>query len=175
MSGRRGFAVWITGIPASGKSTITRELADKMHALQVPIVVLESDEMRRILTPEANYSREERDRFYHLLASLGAVIIRSGVNVIFDATANRRAYRDGARTLIKDFLEVYVHCPLDICTKRDPKGIYRRAMAGTTKTVPGLQEPYEPPLNPDIQLDGREPPERSADTILEKLKQLLYI
>ncbi len=175
MNIQEGFAVWITGVPASGKSTIARLLADKVRAAGIPVLVLESDAMRTILTPRATYSPEERDRFYHTLVLIGEAAIRNGISVIFDATANRRAYRDHARSLIKKFAEVYVRCPLDVCRKRDPKGIYGRAAAGETSTVPGMQTPYEEPLHPEIILNGIDLPGASAGAILEKLKQLLYI
>jgi adenylylsulfate kinase len=175
MNVQQGFAVWITGIPASGKSSITRELRDKLRSAGTPVVVLESDEMRAILTPGATYSLEERDRFYQFLVLIGATITRNGVSVIFDATANRRIYRDQARSLIAKFVEAYVQCPLDVCRERDPKGIYRRAAAGRAATVPGMQTPYEQPANPEITLNGMESPEGNAGLILEKLKQLLYI
>jgi adenylylsulfate kinase len=168
-------ALWITGIPASGKSTITQSLVNKLRSLQIQTVVLESDELRKILTPDATYDTEARDHFYHMMVLIGELIVRSGVNVIFDATANRRAYRDHARSLIKKFVEVYVLCHLDVCVKRDPKGIYRQASAGKTATLPGLQIQYEPPVNADVTIDGQSHPEPAVDTILERLKYLRYI
>ncbi len=109
------------------------------------------------------------------MALLGELITRNSVNVIFDATANRRGYRDYARTLIPKFLEAYVRCPLEVCMKRDPKGIYNRARSGAVVTVPGLQAEYEPPRVPEITLDCEARPETSAEVVLNKLKQLLYI
>lgn len=175
MTRKRGFAVWLTGIPASGKSSITRELVNKLEGLGISVTVLESDEMRMILTPEPTYSDKERDAFYRSLAMIGELITRSGMNVVFDATANKRAYREFARTLIPRFAEVQVTCPLDVCMQRDPKGIYGRAAAGGANTVPGLQAAYEPALTPEVTVDCRVSPEASADVILDNLKQLLYI
>jgi adenylylsulfate kinase len=175
MNIEQGFAIWITGIPASGKSSVTRELVKKLSQQGVSVVVLESDEMRTILTPVPTYDEKERDAFYRSLAQIGGLITRSGVPVIFDATAHKRVYRDYARSLIPRFVEVYVMCPLEICMKRDPKGIYGRAVKGETSTVPGVQAIYEPPLNPDITLDGRNQPDTSADAVLELLQQLLHI
>jgi len=172
---KAGFAVWITGIPASGKSTLARSLVNRLRSLGVPTVVLESDELRKILTPGSIYDTEERDHFYNLMVLIGELIVRSGVNVIFDATAHKRSYRDHARSLIKKFGEVYVQCPLDVCVKRDPKGIYRQAASGKSTTVPGFQIPYEPPVEPDITIDGQSPPESAADTVIERLKYLRYI
>jgi adenylylsulfate kinase len=175
MSPTQGFAVWITGLPASGKSSITRELLKTLDAEGVRIVVLESDEMRKILTPEPTYSEKERKWFYQAIVLIGELITRSGMNVIFDATANRRDYRDYARSLIQKFVEVYVDCPLEVCMKRDPKGIYGRATSGKATTVPGIQASYEPPLQPEVTLNCQDPPEAGAKAIVSKLKWLLYI
>lgn len=175
MSADTGFAIWITGLPASGKTSIARELLLKLEAQGLRVVLLESDELRAILTPQPTYTEEERDWFYHALASLGALITRRKVNVVFDATANKRSYRDYARSLIPRFLEVYVHCPLEICMQRDPKGIYRTAADGTASFVPGLQTPYEPPLSPDVTLDGQARPKKGAQAIFDMLKQLRYV
>jgi adenylylsulfate kinase len=175
MNTEQGFAVWITGIPSSGKSSITRELVNKLKARGVHVVVLESDEMRKILTPEPTYGPEERDWFYHTLALLGELLTRSGMNVVFDATANKRAYRDHARSLMQRFIEVYVECPIEICRKRDPKGIYAKAASGKATEVPGIQASYEPPLRPELTIDGQAPPAAGAETIVDKLRKLQYV
>jgi adenylylsulfate kinase len=175
MNVQQGFALWITGLPASGKSSITHELVTMLEAQGIHAVVLESDEMRKLLTPQPNYGPEERDAFYLSLAMTGELITRSGTHVIFDATANKRSYRDHARERIPRFLEIYVRCPLDICIKRDPKGIYHRASAGLAETVPGMQAPYEPPIAPELVLDCQASPETGAHLIVETLKKLSYI
>jgi adenylylsulfate kinase len=175
MSEQQGFGVWITGLPASGKSSVAGAFVKKLRELGIAAVVLESDEMRAILTPEATYSPEERDKFYRALASIGEVITRNGIPVIFDATANRQAYRDHARSHIAKFAEVYVRCPLEVCRQRDPKGIYRRAVADDTATVPGIQALYEPPAKAEVTIDGEDPPEIGANAILAALKKMKYL
>lgn len=175
MNEQHGFAVWLTGIPASGKSSVAGELVKKLRARGVSVAVLESDEMRKILTPQPNYGEEERDRFYRQLALIGQMLTRSGVNVIFDATANKQAYRDYARKLIEKFVEVYIECPLEICAARDPKGIYAKARLKQATNVPGMQAPYERPLTPELTLNGQGPAGSSADIILDKLKRFVYI
>ncbi len=170
-----GFAIWLTGIPASGKSSVTRELVDQLRRVRVPVVVLESDRMRTILTPEPTYSEEERDRFYSQLLELGDMIVQCGVNVIFDATANKRSYRDKARSRISRFVEIYLACPLQTCVARDPKHIYEKAAESKTGTVPGIQAVFEPPLSPELSLDGQTAPGDNALRILEELKLLRYI
>lgn len=175
MKSGQGFAVWITGMPASGKSSITRELVRLLREQDVSAAVLESDALRLILTPEPSYSDAERQGFYREMAELGTLLTKQGLNVIFDATANKRAYRQRARTPIPRFLEAHVKCPIEICRGRDPKGIYARAAAGTAATVPGIQTTYEPPHDPEILLDCEISPGENAQAILKKLKELHYI
>lgn len=171
-----GFAVWITGLPASGKSTIASALNGELLSRGVNVAVLESDALRKVLTPRPHYNDEERDIFYGALAHIGQLLITHGVSVIFDATANRRAYRDRARRNIPRFLEVFVDCPLAVCMQRDPKGIYRRGRRGIATGVPGLQAEYEPPLVPDVVVRGdAEEPARAAHRIVSKLIETGYV
>ncbi len=146
-------AIWLTGLPASGKSTIASALKPQLEKLKLPVEVLESDAVRRVLTPTPTYSQIERDLFYRALTFMGARLVSHGVTVVFDATANRRAYRDFARSLIPKFIEVLVECPLELAMRRDYKGTYRRGQRGESATVPGLQDPYEAPLNPEVTID----------------------
>lgn len=147
------FGLWMTGLPASGKSTIVNALRPGLEALGLTVEVLESDAVRRLLTPEASYSSEERDLFYRALAFTGQRLIEHGVTVVFDATASRQAYRDLARSMIPRFFEVAVECPLEVCMQRDRKGTYQKGLDGESTTVPGLQTPYESPANPDLRID----------------------
>lgn len=170
------FAVWVTGLPASGKSTLAAALSARLHALGIDAAVLESDALRPVFTPRARYRDADRDVFYRQLAYVGALLTRHGVPVIFDATANRRRYRDEARAAIPRFLEVYVECPLETCVARDPKGIYRRAKRGSATAVPGLQAPYEPPETPDVTVRGdRESPAEAAGRVVAKLREKRFI
>jgi adenylylsulfate kinase len=120
----------------------------------VNVAVLESDALRRVFTPHPRYDEEEREVFYGAMVYLGRLLTEHGVSVIFDATANRRVYRNRAREQISRFLEIYVDCPLDVCISRDPKGIYRKATEKTATTVPGVQAAYEPPEHPDLLVRG---------------------
>jgi adenylylsulfate kinase len=171
-----GFAVWITGLPASGKSTVAASLKAQLATRGVDVAVLESDALRPVFTPHPRYDEEERDTFYRQMIFLGALLTRHGVPVIIDATANRRRYRDQARQEIPKFLEVYVDCPLETCIARDPKGIYRAAREGASSTVPGLQAAYEPPQNPEVVVRGdRDDPEVAAKRITAKLVEKNYL
>ena len=160
------FAAWLTGRPASGKSAIARELVGLLHERGVEVSVLESDVMRTQLTPFPRYDDADRDFFYGTLAEIGAQLVNGGRPVVFDATANRRAYRDAGRKAIERFAEVYVDTPLEICKARDPKGLYRG----------GMTIDYEPPLTPELVIDGsRTPPAEGARAILALLEKRAWV
>jgi len=166
------FAVWLTGLPGSGKSAIARELDRLLHARGVHASHLESDVLRAQLTPHARYDEGERDLFYAALAHLGAFLAQHGKPVIFDATANRRAYRDAARRAIERFAEVFVDTPLEVCAARDPKGLYRAAREGRSATLPGAQAQYEPPAHAELVVRGDAgTPEAEARAILDLLER----
>jgi len=170
------FAIWVTGLPASGKSTIVAALKPKLEGLGFTVEVLESDAVRRLITPVATYTQAERDQFYRAVAFVGARLVAHGVTVVFDATANRRAYREFARYLIPRFLEISVDCPLNVCMDRDKKGTYQKGARGESSTVPGLQEPYEISLNPDLLIDTtKTTPENAADRILSVVRERMII
>ena len=156
------FAIWITGLPASGKSTIISALKPQLEGLGLTVEVLESDEVRRVITPIPTYSEAERDLFYRALAFIGQKLVAHGVTVVFDATASRRVYRDFARSVIPRFIEIAVECPLTTCMERDRKGTYRKGQRGESLTVPGLQSPYEAPINPDLRIDTTTTPSGDA-------------
>jgi len=153
MNRPESFAIWITGLPASGKSTIVSALKPQLEAMGFAVEVLESDEVRRVITPIPTYSETERELFYRALAFTGQRLVAHGVTVVFDATASRRVYRDFARSVIPRFIEIAVECPLTTCMERDRKGTYRKGQSGDSLTVPGLQSPYEAPIKPDLRID----------------------
>ncbi len=171
-----GFAIWITGLPASGKSSLTRRLVALLARLGVATEVLESDRLREQLTPQPTYTPAERELFYRALAFFGSRLAAHGVNVIFDATANRRTYRDLARGGCERFVEVAVDCPLEVCRARDRKGTYQKGLDGRSQTVPGLGDAYEPPLHPDVVVHSdRESLEAGAERVLGVLRQRGYL
>ena len=119
--------------------------------------------MRTQLTPFPRYDDADRDFFYTTLVSVGELILSKSRPVVFDATANRRAYRDAARKRIAHFAEVYVDTPLEVCAARDTKGLYGKGAA-----LPGVGAPYEPPLAPELTVRGdRGTPQQAASKIVE--------
>ncbi len=169
------FAVWITGLPAAGKSTIARRLSSLLEASGVRAVRLESDELRSILTPNPTYDREERDRLYAILADLAALLASQGFAVLIDATAPRRAHRERARAKIRNFLEVFVRTPREVCEARDPKGLYRLAREGRAPHLPGSGEPYEEPDRAEATVVGDADAAEAARQILNGLRERRWI
>lgn len=169
---KQGFAIWLTGLPASGKSTLAKALADALDASGLPTQILDSDELRAVLTPQPTYSERERDWFYATLVYLARLLTENGVNVLLAATATRRAYRERGRKSISQFMEVYVRCSLETAMARDSKGTYTRALAGEATTVPGVQIPYEAPRTPDVLVNTEfECVEVGVARILDKLHE----
>jgi adenylylsulfate kinase len=123
--------------------------------------------MRTQLTPFPRYDDADRDFFYTTLVSVGELIVSKDKPVVFDATANRRAYRDAARKRIARFAEVYVDTPLEVCAARDTKGLYAKGAA-----LPGAGAPYEPPLAPELAVHGdRGTPQQAALKIVEFIER----
>ena len=165
-----GSAFWLTGLPGSGKSTLA--LAAKGALPE--IVLLQMDEMRKIVTPEPTYSDEERELLYMALVYAAMVLTRAGNDVIIDATGHLRRWRDKARGLIAGFHEIYIKCPIETCIEREkgrqdgltPVDIYEKAKKGWP--VPGINVPYEEPEVPELVLDCEKMSAGEASGILLK-------
>lgn len=147
------FCLWITGLPGSGKSTILNELSKLLSESGIEAVPLSLDHIRKILTPQPKYTSEERAIVYRALVIMAQLLVdHGGKNVIIDATGNRKEFRELARRLIREFAEIYVRCPLEICRAREAsrrdqpvqKDLYKRASEGKLKgELPGISAPYE--------------------------------
>ncbi len=154
------WAVWITGLPGSGKSVIARAVAARLRAGGEEVRVLELDTIRRVITPAATYTDAEREAVYRALVYIGACLVEARIPVIFDATAHRRAWRDLARVTLPRFAEVQLLCPLPVCRQREaarprgaaPAGVYARA-ARMDARVPGVNVEYELALAPELRVD----------------------
>jgi adenylylsulfate kinase len=154
------WVMWFTGLPGCGKTTIADKVLTILSEKGISARILQLDEIRRAITPKPKYTEEERDIVYASLAYMGKLLADEGVNVIIDATANRRRYRDFARSLIPNFAEVFIRAPLSVCMEREakrkakfsPKDIYKKA-AGEKAAVPGVNVAYEEPLAPEIEVD----------------------
>ncbi len=163
----RGAVVWITGVPASGKTTLARGLRAALLAAEIPTLWLDSDDLRPVLVPRADYGEAGRDAFYAALAHLVRLGGEGGVTVLVSATASLRRYRDAARAVAPRFFEVFLECGPVAVRARDFKGLYAAADEGRISSLPGVGAPYEPPLYPEVRVDtdGRRPEEVLAATL----------
>ena len=148
-----GVVVWITGLPASGKSTLATRLKEKLEP-GAACCILDSDELRNTLTPSPGYDERGRDDFYTTVAGLAALLAQQGLIVLVAATANRQSCRERARELAPRFLEVFVDVPVEECAERDPKGLYAAAKSGAIGNLPGVRASYEAPAAPDVVAQG---------------------
>lgn len=157
MSDRKpGFVLWFTGLPASGKTTLARELEPMLAERGIPVQVLDSDEIRSWLTPDPQYTEQERDWYYRALVQIAKLLSDNGVDVLIAATGAKREYREAARQAIDQFAEVYVQCSEEVCRVRDPKGLWSGSDRGEIDTLPGADILYQVPLDPEIRINTGE-------------------
>lgn len=145
-----GFVVWMTGLSGAGKSTLASLLTQELSLRGVHVECLDGDEVRKNLSHGLGFSREDRDRNVRRIGYVARMVARSGACAITAAISPYRALRDEIRSKTENFLEVYCECPLDVLTERDPKGLYKRALAGELKNFTGVDDPYEAPENPEV-------------------------
>jgi len=144
--------IWLTGLSASGKTTIGYALAENLRTLGHRVEHLDGDLVRQMF-PGTGFSREERDRHIKRIGYLATMLEKHGVYVVASFISPYREARAFVRSQCKDFIEVYISTPLKECEKRDPKGLYKKARAGEIKNFTGIDDPYEPPENPEIDID----------------------
>ena len=164
---RRGLVVWLTGLPASGKTTLGRRLVARLRAAGGTALLLDSDELREALGRPAGRGEAERDAFYLTLARLAALLAGQGFTAVVAATASLRRRRARARALAPRFLEVHVATPAAECARRDPKGLWRAAARGRLPGLPGAGATYQPPLHPDVTAAGGRD-RKALDRIVER-------
>ncbi|MBA3691101.1 MAG: adenylyl-sulfate kinase [Actinobacteria bacterium] len=170
----KGFTIWFTGLSGAGKSTIAEMLYHELKARELKTEILDGDEVRKNLSKGLGFSKEDRDTNIARIAFVADLLTRNGVATICCPISPYRATRDAARELIGEFVEVHVHATVDeIAAHRDPKGLYKKALAGEITGFTGVDDPYEEPLNAELVLNTMvESPEESLQNVLTKLVEL---
>ena len=148
--------MWVTGLPAAGKSTLARRIRDRLAAEGRPAVLLDGDAVRAALVPAPGYDDAAREAFYETLGNLALAIADQGLVAVVAATAHRRVFRDRVRARAARFVEVFVDVPAAVCAARDAKGLWARARAGDAPALPGAGVPYEAPPAPEVVASGGE-------------------
>jgi adenylylsulfate kinase len=173
-SEQHGFTVWFTGLSGSGKSTIAEMLYHEFQARGLKTEILDGDEVRKNLSKGLGFSKEDRDTNILRIGFVANLLTRNGVATICCPISPYKETRDACRETIGEFVEVYVHATVDeIAANRDPKGLYKKALAGEITGFTGVDDPYEVPENPEITVDTlSQTPEESLQHVLTRLREL---
>ncbi len=171
MSGGKGFTVWFTGLPCSGKTTLSALVAGALRERGLRVELLDGDEVRKNLSKGLGFSKSDRDANIRRIGYVCRLLSRNEVAAVAAFVSPYRAIRDELRSSMDNFFEVYVKCPVEECRKRDMKGMYRKADAGEIKEFTGVSAPYEAPEKPEVVVEtDKEPPEACAKKILAALE-----
>lgn len=148
---QKGVVLWFTGLSGSGKSTVASSLEKRLHDMGKLTYTLDGDNVRHGLNSDLGFSDEDRVENIRRIGEISKLFVDAGVITIATFVSPFREDRQKVRDLLgKDFVEIYIDCPIEVCEKRDPKGIYKKARAGEIKHFTGIDSPYESPINPEI-------------------------
>ena len=190
LRGHRGCVLWLTGLSASGKSTVANVVDHKLHAMGIQSFVLDGDNVRHGLNAGPallkerhgeefaqrfglGFSAQDREENVRRIGAVARLFSDAGVIAITAFISPYQADRGGARAMVDegDFIEIFVDAPLEVCEARDPKGLYKKARAGEIKGFTGIDDPYEPPHNPELVLDAAaKSPQTLADEVIAYLR-----
>lgn len=152
MTGHGAAVVWLTGLPAAGKSTVARRVVEELRRRNIPVEQIDGDALRAVF-PETGFSREERGRHVGWAGYLASRLEAHGITSVVSLVSPYRDARDAARGRCRRFIEVYVATPLAECERRDPKGHYAAARRGEIEAFTGVSDPYEAPVAPEVIVD----------------------
>jgi adenylylsulfate kinase len=172
VSDERGFCLWFTGLSGAGKSTISEIVVPELQARGAKVEVLDGDVVRMNLSKGLGFSKEDRDTNILRIGWVAEVLVRNGVIAVVSAISPYNEARDAVRANIGDFFEVFVKASVgEIAEHRDPKGLYKKALAGEIDNFTGVSDPYEAPENPELVIDTEQcTPEEAAQQVLAALE-----
>ena len=169
----KGFTLWFTGLSGAGKSTLSERVFEKLKQAGAKVELLDGDEVRTHLSKGLGFSKEDRDTNVQRLGFVCQLLSRNGVIAIVAAISPYRETRNQVRAKIENFVEIYVHCPIEVLAERDVKGLYKRALAGEIANFTGVNDPYEAPTSPEVTVDSsKETLEQSEARVWDKLKEM---
>lgn len=173
---KKGVTVWFTGLSGAGKTTISHALAEWLQEQGIKFEVLDGDIVRQNLTKGLGFSKADRDENIRRIGFVAHLLTRNDVLVLVSAISPYREIRDEVRQRIGNFVEVYVNAPLQVCEERDVKGLYQKARAGEIKAFTGIDDPYEPPLHPEVECrTDQETLTESLAKVITTLQRLGYL
>ena len=173
---QKGFTLWLTGLSGAGKSTLAGHVAKELRHRGLKVEILDGDEVRTNLSKGLGFSKEDRDTNIKRIGYVCKLLTRNGVVAISAAISPCMEIRDYNREQIGHFIEVYVKCSIEELTRRDVKGLYKKALAGEIKNFTGVSDPYEAPTHPEILVDSEKQSEQdSVQAILDYLERHAWI
>lgn len=176
---KQGYCVFFTGLSGSGKSTISNALQERLMSLDSrPLTLLDGDHVRQMLSSELGFSHEHRNLNIQRIGYVSSLIVKSQGAVIAAPIAPYASSRQYARDACKQhggFIEVFVDASVDVCEKRDRKGLYAKARSGMLKHFTGIDDPYEQPTNPEVTIRSEQSVEEAVDVIVMKLTEMGFI
>ncbi len=171
---KNGFVLWFTGLSGSGKSSVADKVSEKLKKSNQHIERLDGDVVRQTLTKDLGFSKEDRDENIKRIGFVASMLSKNGVGVLASFISPYKQQRDNLRQETTNFMEVYCKCPLEVCEKRDTKGLYAKARSGEIKNFTGVSDPYQEPENPEIVLDtssnNDDNIEKCADQVIQYLQ-----
>jgi len=151
-NGHASFAIWLTGLSGAGKSTLANALEIALHQMDVHTHLLDGDNLRMGINSNLGFSEEDRQENVRRVSEVAKLFVDAGIVVIAAIISPMHADRNQAKQKFdqNEFFEIFVECPIDVCQKRDPKGLYQKALNGQISDFTGIHTPYEPPTHPDV-------------------------
>lgn len=168
---KKGFVLWFTGLPASGKTTIANRVFKILKKRGLKVERLDGDAMRRSINRNLGFYKEDRVRNIEIAAFVAELLSKHGIGVIASFISPYRKQREKIRKKIKNFIEIFCNCPIEVCKKRDKKNLYQKAEEGKIKNFTGISDPYEIPKKPEIELKtDKESIKDSVNKVINYLK-----